>query len=205
VVNRPLIVKELVGEHVRLEPLSEAHVDDLVAAAQEDHTAYRFIVVSQGREVMLDDIRELVADFAVGDVVPFAQISVATGRAIGMTRFLNLRRRLGLEIPYAVEIGGTWLSASAQRSGINTEAKLLLLAHAFEVWGVGRVDIKTDVRNQQSRVAIERLGATFEGVLRHWQPSMVLGEGRALRDTAMYSILDVEWPNVRGELKSRLL
>lgn len=204
-MNRPLSVKELVGEYVRLEPLRDAHVDDLVAGAQEDRSGYVFMIVSQGREAMLDDIRGLLADFAVGDVVPFAQISVATGRAVGMTRFLNLRRRLGLETPYAVEIGGTWLSATAQRSGINTEAKLLLLAHAFEVWGVGRVDIKTDVRNQQSRVAIERLGATFEGVLRHWQPSMVLGEGRALRDTAMYSILDVEWPNVRGELKSRLL
>jgi len=204
-VNRPLSVKELVGEYVRLEPLSEAHVDDLVAGAQEDGSTYRYNIVSQSREAMLDDIRRLLADFAAGDVVPFAQISVATGRAVGMTRFLNLRRRLGLETPYAVEIGGTWLSASAQRSGINTEAKLLLLTHAFEVWGVGRADIKTDVRNQQSRTAIERLGATFEGVLRHWQPSMALGEGRALRDTAMYSILDVEWPKVRGELKSRLL
>jgi RimJ/RimL family protein N-acetyltransferase len=203
-VNSPLSVKELVGEYVRLEPLGEAHVDDLVAGAQEDRAAYRFIVVSQGREAMLDDIRGLLADFAIGDVVPFAQISVATGRAVGMTRFMNIRRRPGLETPYAVEIGGTWLSASAQRSGINTEAKLLLLAHAFEVWGVGRVDVKTDVRNQRSRVAIEHLGATFEGVLRHWQPSVVPGEGKVLRDTAMYSILDVEWPKVRGELKSRL-
>jgi RimJ/RimL family protein N-acetyltransferase len=122
-----------------------------------------------------------------------------------MTRYMSIRRREGEEIPYAVEIGGTWLCASAQRTGINTEAKLILLAHAFEVWGVGRVDFKTDARNERSRRAIERLGATFEGVLRHWQPSLVSGEETQLRNSAMYSILDTEWPRVSADLRSRLL
>lgn len=204
-VSEPLNVKELVGEYVRLEPLGEAHVDELVDAAGEQRDAYGFMIVSQGHDAVLADVRGLLAEHANGDLVPFVQISVATGRAVGMTRFMNIRRRVGEETPYAVEIGGTWLSASAQRTGINTEAKLIMLAHAFEVWGVGRVDVKTDVRNERSRRAIERIGAGFEGVLRHWQPSMVPGEEKQLRDTAMYSILDTEWPGVRVDLRSRLL
>ena len=106
--------------------------------------------------------------------------------------------------PYAVEIGGTWLAKSAQRSGVNTEAKLLLLDYAFTTWRVGRVDLKTDARNERSRNAIARIGATFEGVLRHWQPSMVEGETGTLRDSAMFSITDDEWPSVRERLTSLL-
>jgi RimJ/RimL family protein N-acetyltransferase len=102
--------------------------------------------------------------------------------------------------PYAVEIGGTWLAASAQRTGINTEAKLLLLDYAFSVLGVGRVDLKTDARNDRSRNAMARIGGTFEGVLRNWQPSLVPGEEGRLRDSALYSILDTEWPDVHERL-----
>jgi RimJ/RimL family protein N-acetyltransferase len=101
-----------------------------------------------------------------------------------------------------VEIGGTFLAASAQRTGINTEAKLLLLEHAFDVLGVGRVDLKTDARNDRSRNAMLRIGATFEGVLRNWQPSLVPGEEGLLRDSALYSITDREWPEVREHLAS---
>jgi RimJ/RimL family protein N-acetyltransferase len=204
-VNRPLNVNELVGEYVRLEPLGEAHVDELVDAAVEERDTFGFTAVSRDRDSMLADVRGLLCDHASGDAVPFAQVSVASGRVVGMTRYMSIRRRAGEEVPYAVEVGGTWLCASAQRTGINTEAKLLLLAHAFEVWGVGRVDLKTDARNERARCAIERVGATFEGVLRHWQPSLVPGEESQLRDSAMYSVLDSEWPQVHADLRSRLL
>jgi RimJ/RimL family protein N-acetyltransferase len=103
-----------------------------------------------------------------------------------------------------VEIGGTWLSSSAQRTAMNTEAKLLLLTHAFEQWGVGRVDLKTDARNERSRNAMARIGGTFEGVLRQWQPSQVVGEENLLRDSAMFSVIAAQWPEVRDALKSRL-
>jgi RimJ/RimL family protein N-acetyltransferase len=115
---------------------------------------------------------------------------------------MTLRRRSEGELPYAVEIGGTWLAATAQRTGINSEAKFLLLRHAFETWGVARVDLKTDARNERSRAAILRLGATFEGVLRSWQPSLVQGEQDRYRNSAMFSITREEWPQVREHLAS---
>jgi RimJ/RimL family protein N-acetyltransferase len=96
------------------------------------------------------------------------------------------------------------LGAAAQRSGINTDAKRLLLGHAFEQWGVARVDLKTDARNERSRAAIAALGAQFEGVLRSWQPSHVPGEWDSLRDTAIYSVMTAEWPAVRERLERRL-
>jgi RimJ/RimL family protein N-acetyltransferase len=145
-------------------------------------------------------LRELVD----GEDIAFVQIRVADDRVVGCTRFLTIRRRQGDAHPYAVEIGGTWLSASAQRSGVNTEAKLLLLTHAFDGWGVGRVDFKTDARNERSRNAIAALGATLEGVLRNWQPSHARGEDGRLRDSAIYSITDAEWPAVRARLEARL-
>ena len=117
---------------------------------------------------------------------------------------MTIRRLEESSSPYAVEIGGTWLAGSTQRTGINTNAKLLLLDYAFTTLGVGRVDLKTDARNERSRAAISRIGATFEGVLRHWQPSLVAGEAGRLRDTAIYSILDVEWPEVRAGLRSTM-
>jgi len=147
-------------------------------------------------------VEELLRDFDSGLIVPFAQVDATTNRVVGMTRFLTLRWRTGHTGPYAVEIGGTWLAASAQRSGINTEAKFLLLTHAFEVWNVARVDIKTDDRNERAKKAIARLGASFEGVLRHWQPSQVAGEESAYRNTAMYSITEEEWPAIASTLTS---
>ena len=120
-MNRPLNVSELVGEHVRLEPLSEAHVDELVDAAVEERGTFGFMGVPRDHDAMLADVRRLLGDHASGDAVPFAQVSVASGRVVGMTRYLNIRRRAGEEVPYAVEIGGTWLCALAQRTGMNTE------------------------------------------------------------------------------------
>ena len=190
----------LEGRLVRLEPLSESHLDALLDAAAEDRASYHYTAVPDGREAMLAAVRDLLAARSAGEEVPFAQIRLADGCAVGVTRFLTLRTRPGELLPFAVEIGGTWLAASAQRTGINREAKLLLLTHAFETWRVGRVDFKTDARNARSRTAIAALGASFEGVLRHWQPSQVAGEETALRDSAIYSVLDTEWPVIRRAL-----
>src|SRR5487761_2573534 len=185
-----LEIPTLTGRLVRLEALSDHHVAGLVAAAGEDRSRYGFTAV-------------LMAATERGDVVAFVQRSVATGREVGMTRYLTIRRGDGAA-PWAVEIGGTWLSASAQGSGINVEAKFLLLAHAFDAWPVERVDFKTDARNERSRHALAALGAVFEGTLRAWQPSFVAGEEGRMRDSAMFSILRREWPEVRERLAHRI-
>jgi RimJ/RimL family protein N-acetyltransferase len=104
----------------------------------------------------------------------------------------------------AIEVGFTWLAASAQGTGVNTEAKLLLFGNAFDQWGVARVDLKTDARNHRSRAAIESVGGHFEGVLRSWSRSWAPGEQGHLRDSAMYSILTSEWPECRARLMARL-
>lgn len=149
-------------------------------------------------------VEDLLSGRESGLTVPSAQVDAASDLAVGVTRFLTLRYRSGRGLPFAVEIGGTWLAASAQRTAINTEAKFLLLRHAFETWGVARVDLKSDARNEQSRAAIHRIGATFEGVLRQWQPSALDGEESLYRNTAMYSVVDAEWPAVREQLRAKL-
>ncbi|MHB1209521.1 MAG: GNAT family N-acetyltransferase [Acidimicrobiales bacterium] len=187
----------LQGTRVALEPLSLMYCAELAASALEDRATYGFTRVPQGTDAMNDEITGLLE---ADDVVAFAQRDVASERLVGMTRFMTMRSRPGARAPYALEIGGTWLAASAQRSGINTEAKLLLMSYAFEQWGTSRVELKTDVRNERSRAAITRLGATFEGVLRHFQPSLVAGEEERYRDTAMFSVVDDEWPRVKAHL-----
>jgi RimJ/RimL family protein N-acetyltransferase len=204
-VSDVLRVPELVGDVVRLEPLSRGHVGELVVAANEDRATYAYTVVPSDESSMLAYVDGLLADFDRGEVVPFAQISVITGRAVGATRYLTIRRRSAEDLPYAVEIGGTWLAASAQRTAINSEAKFLLLSHAFDVWHAKRVDLKTDARNDRSRNAMARIGASFEGVLRQWQPSQVSGEEALCRDSAMFSVMDVEWPALKETLRSRLV
>jgi N-acetyltransferase len=194
-------IPTLSGPRVRLEPLSHQHVDGLLQAADEDRSTYTFTNVPKSRDAMDEYVGDLLQMWEAGEVVPFAQIEVATDRPVGATRLMTIRAIQGSTNPYAVEIGGTWLAASAQRSGLNTEAKLLLLEYAFGTWNVGRVDLKTDARNDRSRNAILRIGASFEGVLRHWQPSQVAGEENRLRDSAFFSILDTEWPRVREHLR----
>jgi RimJ/RimL family protein N-acetyltransferase len=194
----------LEGRLVRLEPLSVDHVPDLVDAAGSDRSTFRYTWVPGSRAEMEHFVSTLLHRGAKGEQIPFAQIRVDSGRAVGSTSFLNFRRAEDQQDPYAVEIGHTWLGPAAQGTGINTEAKLLLLTHAFERWGAVRVDVKTDVRNERSRRAIERMGARFEGVLRRWQPSYVPGEEGRLRDTAMYSVVQEEWPAVRAGLQRRL-
>jgi RimJ/RimL family protein N-acetyltransferase len=190
----------LQGDATRLEPLGLEHVDDLFVAANEDRSSYAFTLVPSTHDDVALYVEDLLRSWQAGEMVPFAQIDLSTGQAVGVTRYMTIRRASKESPPYAVEIGGTFLAASAQRSAINPEAKLLLLDHAFAVLGVGRVDLKTDARNDRSRNAMLRIGATFEGVLRNDQPSLVPGEEGRLRDTAMYSIVDREWPDVRGQL-----
>lgn len=189
----------LTGRRVRLEPLAEQHAEALTAAAGADRSSYGWTSVPSGSQQVRDYVRQLLA---ADDTVPFAQ--VVDGVAVGVTRFLAFRSRAAAALPYAVEIGGTWLSASAQGSGVNREAKLLLMTHAFEVWGVGRVDFKTDARNEPSRAALASIGATFEGVLRSWQPSHAVGEESGLRDSAIFSVVAAEWPEVRERLRVHL-
>jgi N-acetyltransferase len=199
----PPAVPLLAGHRVRLEPLSCDHVDDLAVAAGGDRASFAWAAVPTS-DAVADFVAGRLATRDRGEAVPFAQVAVANGRAVGATSYLNVRRRPGDELPYAVEVGGTWLAASSQRTGINVEAKLLLLTHAFESWGVGRVDIKTDARNERARAAIAALGATCEGVLRGWQPSQAPGEEHLLRDSAMYAVVAAEWPAVRAHLERRL-
>jgi RimJ/RimL family protein N-acetyltransferase len=199
-----LTVPVLAGRHVRLEPLTADHADGLVAAAAENRATYVFTSVPHGRESVDAYLREIAAGTAAGETLAFAQVRVADDSVVGVTRYLSLRFAVDRAYPYAIEIGGTWLAASAQRTRINVEAKLLLLDYAFDVWGVGRVDFKTDARNERSRTAIEAIGATFEGVLRNWQPSHAVGEHGMLRDTAMFAIVTADWPDVRAKLVDRL-
>jgi RimJ/RimL family protein N-acetyltransferase len=194
----------LVGTRVRLEPLALRHVDDLIVASSADRSTYAFTLVPDGPDAIRQYVSRILGEVETGAWVPFAQVRVADDRAVGVTNYLSLQWRPDAARPYAVEIGGTWLAHEAQRSGINAEAKLLLLTYAFDVWGVGRVELKTDARNQRSRDAIGAIGAQFEGVLRSAQPSRVRGEEDALRDSAIFSIVATEWPEVRARLVARI-
>jgi N-acetyltransferase len=194
----------LQGALVRLEPLTVAHRTDLALAVEEGRETYGHTVVPRAAEI--DDYLAAHADRAKSaGLVPFAQIRLSDGRAVGATAYWDAR--FWPDRPNAVcavEIGWTWLAASAQRTGINVEAKFLLLEYAFETLKVARVDLKTDARNERSRRAIAGLGATFEGVLRSWSPSRVPGEEGLMRDSAMFSVIAAEWPAVKAGLRERL-
>jgi RimJ/RimL family protein N-acetyltransferase len=187
----------LEGRHVRLEPLTAAHAPDLFAALSVDPSIWRWRSAEPpdtlaGMEVMI--AADLAAQ-AKGEIVAFAQVERSSGRAVGGTTYMSISRR-----DRGLEIGATWLGKPWQRTGINTEAKYLLLRHAFEELGAARVQLKTDRRNLQSQAAIERLGAVREGVLR----KHMLTRGGVLRDTVMYSILDDEWPAVKAGLEAKM-
>lgn len=193
----------LAGSLVHLERLSPSHAAALRSAAEEDRESYAWTSVPSADDVAAYVAASTAFDRA-GERVVFAQVRVSDGRAVGSTSYLEPRCWPGREELCAVEIGATWLAASAQRTGINTEAKLLLLQHAFDTWGVARVDLKTDARNARSRAAIARLGARFEGVLRSWSPSRAPGEDGLLRDSAMFSIIAADWPDTKAKLRGRL-
>jgi N-acetyltransferase len=198
----------LEGSVVRLEPLARSHAEGLAAAAAEDRSSYGYTWVPDGAVACREFIETALGNQADGVAMPFAVRRRADLAIVGSTRFLDLEVFVWPpgsgpgpvpsddRPPTVAEIGSTWYAGSAQRTAVNTECKLLMLRHAFEVWQVERMTLKTDARNQRSRAAIERLGARFDGVLRVHMPA---SDG-TLRDTAYYSILSSEWPEVRARL-----
>ena len=191
----------LMGDVVRLEPLAPGHVPGLRRAA-EGAGPNAFAAVPTPDEVE-DYVARSLARRDAGAYAPFAQVEAATGRVVGHTAYLTPRWMDGGRL-FAVEIGSTWLAPAARGTAVNPAAKLLLLARALEGWGVDRVDIKTDARNEAARAAIAATGATFEAVLRAWQPSLAPGEEGRVRDTAMFSVTPPEWPRVRARLEERI-
>ncbi|HEX6893653.1 MAG TPA: GNAT family protein [Bryobacteraceae bacterium] len=198
----------LQGDHVRLEPLTLAHVDGLVSAAASDPSLYQWSPIPQGLAAATKYVETALAWKAAGTAVPFATVRISDGVVIGSTRFWNIEHwawpdghpQRGRDFPDACEIGYSWLAASAIRTAANTEAKLLMLAHAFEVWKALRVCFHTDAPNQRSRAALERLGAKFEGMLR----SHRMAADFTPRDSLRFSILASEWPAVKNRLAARL-
>jgi len=186
----------LTGKYVRLEPLSEAHVPDLaeIGAGQD---FWRFMVYGDINNEA--DLRkwaiEILSRAQRGTDLPFAVIHLASGRLAGATRYMNM-----IPNDRGLEIGGTWYGTEFQRSAVNTECKYLLMTYAFETLHAIRVQLKTDLLNERSQRAIERLGAKKEGVLRN---HMILPDGR-IRDSVFYSILDTEWLDVKKNLEAML-
>ena len=191
----------LAGNIVRLEPLTPEHVPGLQLAAEGAATSPFATVPAP--ETVEDYVAHSLARRDTGAYAPFAQVEVATGRVVGHTAYLTPRWMPDGRL-FAVEVGSSWLSPTARGSAINPAAKLLLLTQALEDWGVDRVDIKTDARNAVARGAIAALGATFEGILRAWQPSLAPGEEGRPRDTAMFAITPQQWPEVRTRLAERI-
>ena len=191
----------LAGNIVRLEPLSPEHVPGLQMAAEGAATSPFATVPAP--ETVEDYVAHSLARRDMGAYAPFAQVEVATGRVVGHTAYLTPRWMPDGRL-FAVEVGSSWLSPTARGTAINPAAKLLLLTQALEDWGVDRVDIKTDARNAVARGAIAALGATFEGILHAWQPSLAPGEEGRTRDTAMFAITPQQWPEVRTRLVERI-
>jgi RimJ/RimL family protein N-acetyltransferase len=189
---RPVVLE---GSVVRLEPLAQAHTADLFAVLDDE--IWRFMPSAVARTI--EDVRamidEAIAAARLGTEVPFAIVLRASGRAVGSTRYIDIRRA-----HRGLEIGWTWIGREWQRTAVNSECKRLLLEHAFEVLGALRVQLKTDARNTRSQRAIERLGAKREGVLR---AHMVLADG-FVRDSVMYSVIAAEWPSVKQGLERSL-
>ena len=198
----------LQGQQIRLEPLEHRHIDGLASASASDPALYQWSPIPQGREQAITYVETALAWKAAGTAVPFATVRVSDDVVIGSTRFWNIEdwawpeghpmHRRGA--PDACEIGYTWLARSAIRTRANTEAKYLMLQYAFETWSVLRVCFHTDVRNQRSRAALERIGGKFEGILR----SHRMAADFIPRDSARFSILAAEWPEVKKRLTEYL-
>lgn len=183
------------GTTATLVPLSSAHHDDLVAATRDGELWKLWYTTVPSPETMSEEIARRLKLFDKGSMLPFAVVENATGKAVGMTTYMNVdaaNRR--------VEIGSTWYAERVQRSRLNSECKLLLLSHAFDTLECIAVEFRTSFFNHQSRRAIERLGAKLDGILRN---HAVLPEG-ARRDTCVYSIIESEWPSVRTHLTFQL-
>ena|SRR5216684_1866251 len=185
----------LLGTHVRLEPMAKAHLAGL-AEVGLDQELWRWIPTPvRTREEMAAYIETALDEQARGISLPFALLEQSTGRAIGSTRYGNIDRG-----HHRVEIGWTWVARAWQRTAVNTEAKYLLLRHAFETLGCLRVELKTDSLNERSRAAILRIGAREEGIFRN---HMITASGR-IRHTVYFSIIDSEWPTVKERLETKL-
>ena len=198
----------LCGKHVCLEPLSLSHADGLVAASAGEPTLYQWSAVPVGRDSVLRYIETARAWREAGTALAFATVRIEDGAVLGSTRFFDLERwpwpadnpRHGRLDPDVCEIGYTWLTRAAIRTAANTEAKLLMLTHAFEVWQVLRICLHTDARNARSQAAIDRIGGRFEGVLRAHR----MAADFIPRDSYRYSIVAAEWPEVKQRLAERL-
>jgi RimJ/RimL family protein N-acetyltransferase len=198
----------LQGDHVRLEPLGRHHVAGLAAAAAADSSLYQWTVVPQGEKAVAEYVDTALSAKGSGRVLPFATVRVADGAVIGSTRFFDVEKlpwptghpMAARSEPDVCEIGYTWLTAAAIRTAANTEAKLLMLTHAFEEWRVLRVCLHTDERNNRSRAAMERMGARFEGILRVYR----MAADQTARNSARYSIVAAEWPDVKQRLNGFL-
>jgi RimJ/RimL family protein N-acetyltransferase len=197
------------GRHVVLVPLREEHVDALAEASGEaralgDTEIYKWSPVPQTRDEVASYVESALTGRDAGTMVPFATTRASDGRVIGSTRFCFTDRwawparhpRYGNPYPDVVEIGYSWLARSAVRTAANTEAKLLMLAHAFEAWKCVGVCLHTDIRNERSRAAIERIGGKLDGILRAHR----MASDFSPRDSARYSIVAAEWPDVRKRL-----
>ena len=196
------------GTYIRLEPLDHHHTEGLANASASETALYQWSPVPQGLAETDEYIQTAIAWREGGTAEPFAIIRKTDNSVIGCTRFFNIERwawppghqRYRRTLPDAAEIGYTWLSATAVRTGANTEAKLLLLTHAFEHWKVFRICFHSDMRNIRSRTSIARLGAKYEGELRAHR----LANDLIPRNSARFSIIDSEWPEVKQRLQSLL-
>lgn len=187
----------LEGRHVRLEPLTLGHAERLLAAGREP-VIFKYLFIPPF--ISVEDVRAWIDDAlraqAAGTEVAYATVRRSDGKVVGSTRFIDIRR------PHrGLEIGWTWIAPEAQRTAVNTEAKYLMLREAFDGWGALRVQLKTDANNAQSRAAILRLGAVYEGILRK---QMLRAHDGYERDTAMFSIVESEWPVVKAGLEAKL-
>jgi RimJ/RimL family protein N-acetyltransferase len=199
----------LKGKQIRLEPLELDHTDALVAASAGDAELYRWSPVPQTKEAATKYIETALAWSEAGKALAFAVVRLSDEQVVGSTRFFEIERfaspaghdRHALATPDVCEIGYTWYSRSAVRTAVNTEAKLLLLTHAFETWKVLRVCLHTDIRNERSRAAMERIGCKFEGILRAHR----IAADFIARDSARYSIVAAEWQEVKLNLQRHLL
>ena len=188
-------IPTLDGDFVCLEPLSQGHASDLAIACEDGKLYELWYTWVPSPESMSGEIDRRLALYALGSMMPFATIDKASGKAIGMTTFMNIK----LE-NMKVEIGSTWLANSFQGTKINPEAKLLMLKYAFENLSCNAVELRTHELNAQSRAAIEKLGAKLDGILRN---DMVMANG-TIRNTAVYSITKDEWPHIESALNTRL-
>jgi N-acetyltransferase len=198
----------LEGEHVRLEPLERRHAAALMEASAADTSLYTWSLVPVGGEAVERYIETALAWRAAGTALPFVTVRKSDGAVIGSTRFFELERwpwpegseHHGKHVFDTGEIGYTWLTASAVRTAANSEAKLLMLAHAFETWKMCSVHLCTDERNERSAAAIQRIGAKFEGTLRAHR----MAADFTPRNTKRFSIVANEWPEVKQALQKRL-